>query len=76
MIRVEEGYIVFDNIPHASVPDDFEYAISLQSCSTPERILTWASHLSSKRWVSKRMRRSFVAIACREHGLDIQLPSA
>ena len=47
------------------------YDIELSHCCTPEAILGWVDHLSSKNWVTKEMIQEFISCAAYHHGIKI-----
>lgn len=51
-------------------PDDIDYDIDLDSCSTYSQIVSWVMHLSEKDWFDREMLRMFISAACSHHGLD------
>jgi hypothetical protein len=51
-------------------PDDADYDIDLDSCSTYSQIVSWVMHLSEKTWFDREMLRTFISAACTHHGLD------
>lgn len=51
-------------------PDDIDYDIELDSCSTHSQIVYWVMHLSEKPWFDREMLRTFIQAACSHHGLD------
>ena len=60
---VEDDCIVID-VSH-------EYPIALRRCATPEAILGWVDHLSSKTWITNGVIRRFILLATQHHGITI-----
>ena len=49
------------------------YDIMLFRCDTHEKILQWSIHLSTKRWMSMKLLRTFILTACGYHGLKVSV---
>jgi hypothetical protein len=47
-----------------------QYKIALWRCSTQERILCWAAHLTEKHWMTMPIMRKFIRLCQKAHGLS------
>lgn len=61
-VQIIEGHIVI-NVA-------YEYNISLDSCSTHQQILNWVWHLTEKTWMTQKVTRRFIEVACCHHKLE------
>lgn len=61
-VQIIEGHIVI-NVA-------YEYNIPLNSCSTHQQILHWVWHLTEKTWMTQKVTRRFIEVACGYHKLE------
>jgi len=64
-------YVKDDNIV---INVAYEYNIEKHRCDTAEKILAWVQQLSDKTWMSCEVMGIFIAVACKENGIDLRLP--
>lgn len=66
-IYVIEGHIVINVLGNV----ESEYNIPLIGCSTPQGILGWVRHLTEKTWMTPKLVRRFIDVACKQSNIDI-----
>lgn len=49
----------------------YEYNVPIADCDTHEKILGWTFHLAEKTWMSRRLLRRFIEVACVASNLPI-----
>jgi len=52
----------------------YKYEIELSRCNTPEKILSWAYHLTSKIWMNTDLIAKFIEVAAKQIGWNPDLP--
>lgn len=61
-ITSDDGYFVLHS------QDNWDYEILHSEVSTPQKLVTWISHLLEKNWVEKEHVQGLVYLAQRVHG--------
>ncbi|WP_312740482.1 hypothetical protein [Cedecea neteri] len=67
-VKIDETHIVIA-LPEGRIEDSYEIALS--AIKTPEELVAWIFHLSSKSWIDLDVLRKFIRVAS-EH-LNIEL---
>jgi hypothetical protein len=57
---IDKGEVVFH---------DTGYRIDVRECDTPVKIVGWAFHMAEKTWMTPRLFRAFIRVACTAAGL-------
>lgn len=61
-------YVIED---HIVINVNNEYNIPLIGCSTPLGILRWVRHLTEKTWMTNKLMRRFIDVACKQSKIDV-----
>ena len=62
LVYLEDGFVI--------LAVAYEYEIALSRCDTIEKILSWVTHLSSKKWMTIDVMSKFIRTACEYHGFN------
>lgn len=66
---LRQQVFVADN--HIVINVCVEYNIALSRCNTPEKILSWVWHLTEKTWMTNKVMRRFIELACSENRVHL-----
>jgi len=68
IVTIDETHIIFQ-IPGDHI--DAEYEIALNTCKTPEQVVSWIFHLTEKQWVDRGILRRFIKLASHHAGIAL-----
>ncbi|HIH4928439.1 TPA: hypothetical protein ACYSAK_001830 [Proteus mirabilis] len=67
ILKVEGNHFVFQ----LSDNEIDQYEISISSCNTPEKLLSWIFHLTEKQWMNTELLRYFIRVASVKSNIKI-----
>ncbi|WP_034912966.1 hypothetical protein [Erwinia sp. 9145] len=67
-VTMDETHIIL-SLPEGAIGESYE--IALDTIKTPEQVVSWIFHLSSKQWVDREMLRRFIKLASEHAGIEL-----